>query len=181
MKRLLSSLKAAAQCVKSWWRVDRILSELRAKRANVSTELLQIQSRIAKHETELSEAKREFVAAQEKPVVWFSYHPEWEETANKPVGLPDGTIQRGTKDSTHMLGGGLVRIAIKPESAPIDWTQFKKLSGIDAENVKSLTNAAFSCDMSPRDWRCSFDPVSDSDWLSIEYWDGEAWSDEPPY
>jgi hypothetical protein len=122
----------------------------------------------------------EFVPAGEKPAVWFSFEPEWEETANKPVADPQGQLTRGTKETTHALAGGLVRIAVKPEAAPIDWTQYKKLSGISADNARSVFNAALSCGMSVKNWRSSFEPVPESEWISIEYWDGREWRLEPP-
>ncbi len=122
----------------------------------------------------------EYVPAGEKPAVWFSFHADWEETANKPVAGPGGQITRGTRQSTHELGGGIVRIAVKPQAVPIDWTQYKKLSGISPENARSLFNAALECGMSVKDWRCSFQPVPESEWLAIEYWDGQTWSDQPP-
>ena len=115
------------------------------------------------------------VAVGEKPAVWFSLRDDWEPTANKLIQHPDGSVELGTKETTHENGGGLARIGVAPETAPHDWQAFKRLSGVKPKVASALYNAAIADGASPRDWRVSFSSVPISEWLAIEVWDGENW------
>src|SRR5437763_556017 len=77
----------------------------------------------------------------EKPCVWFSTHPEWEQTANKAVYI-DGVRVPCTKDQTHMFGGGLKRIGVAEHTAPHAWRVFKRLSGASSKVATALYSQA---------------------------------------
>jgi hypothetical protein len=113
--------------------------------------------------------------AGERPAVWFSSNQEWEETANQAWQRPDGTINRGNKESTHLLGGGLARIGVLPETAPHDWKAFKTLSGIKPAKARGMYDAAIGSGARPGEWFVSFEPVPQSQWVAVEVWDGEQW------
>ena len=49
-----------------------------------------------------------FIEAQEKPILWFSKNQEWEQTANKMLAGPGGTLRQLTTDETRNMGGGRV-------------------------------------------------------------------------
>ena len=113
--------------------------------------------------------------AGERPVVWFSSNQLWEETANQAWQRPDGTINPGNKEATHLLGGGLARIGVLPETAPHDWKAFKALSGIKAAKARGMYGAGIGAGARPGEWFVSFEPVPRSQWLAVEVWDGAQW------
>jgi hypothetical protein len=53
----------------------------------------------------------------ERPAVWLSTNPFWEETANKGGYAPDGTDITLTRDETARTYGGLARIEVGPDIA----------------------------------------------------------------
>lgn len=115
-----------------------------------------------------------FVDANEKPVVWFSTSPDWEEVANKMLQEADGSIQKLSKQETARLASPPARICIKPSVAPYIWEDYVKLSGIRKDIVKSLIEVAEEVGSDVRKWRVSFSPVSISEWIDIEIWNDEA-------
>lgn len=114
-------------------------------------------------------------SAKETPSVWFSSNPRWEPAANLPWNDPAGGSRRLTQDQTFVLGGGLARIGVAEETAPMDWQQFKQQSGIPAKAAKELYQAAIQANSRPGQWHGTFDPVPQSKWLTIEVLEGDAW------
>lgn len=119
------------------------------------------------------------VPAGERPAVWFSTNPEWEETANKMTARKGkGRVvvaTKGTRESTAKGGGGLVRIAVRPEAAPFSWQDYRALSGVAKAHADSLENVARFDGANPDEWRVSFDPVPRSEWIDVEVWTAGAW------
>ena len=109
---------------------------------------------------------------KERPVVWLTTKPDWEKTANKMVGGSDGTVRRGTKQDTHVLGGGLIRIEVKPEGPLYTWKQWKKRSGVSKRYVKPLEDIAKDEGANPaKEWRVSFVPIPIDQWIAVDVWD----------
>ena len=52
-----------------------------------------------------------FVPRNEKPILWFSSDPYWENTANKAI-MENGNIRKLTMKETMLRGGGLIRFGI---------------------------------------------------------------------
>ena len=115
------------------------------------------------------------VPRKEKPSVWFSANQEWDPAANLPWQDPDGSTVRLSKDQTFVMGGGLARIGIAPETAPCDWKTFKQQSGISSKAAKELYNAAVRSGSRPGQWFASFENVPKSKWLTIEILENDAW------
>lgn len=106
----------------------------------------------------------------ERPVVWCSVNEIWEPTAAKK-GL-DG---RGmTKEQTHKLLG-LARIRVLPQSCPYDWNHFRKHAGCPEWFAKALVTVAKEKGADPKQWRVSYEPIPQSQWINIEIWDGQGW------
>lgn len=116
----------------------------------------------------------------ERPAVWFSVNPVWEETANKSLVAPGGRLIPGTRETTHSRGGGLLRFGVAPHDAPHDWESFKKMSGIVPKHARGLYAAAVSCGARPGEWYVSFEPVPREKWLTVEWWNGEEWTTDRP-
>ncbi|HPT73000.1 MAG TPA: hypothetical protein PLE74_12060 [Candidatus Cloacimonadota bacterium] len=54
-----------------------------------------------------------WVEPPEEPILWFSKHPYYEPTARKEY-MKDGEIRLLTVEEMYRLGGGLVRLGMKP-------------------------------------------------------------------
>jgi hypothetical protein len=114
------------------------------------------------------------LGARERPVVWFSMNPVWEETANKSWQNRIGW-RRLTRAETEVKGLGLVRIAVAPEVAPYTWEDFKRLSGIARSDSRRLEAVAREDGASLAEWRVSFEPVRREHWSSVERWVHTTW------
>ena len=121
----------------------------------------------------------ELICEQERPVVWFSTNPEWEATVNKVWRNGNGTLIPLTKDQTAELGGGLVRIAVRRETAPVTWAVFKRESGIDPKKAKELERTALVRFADPREWRCSWVAIPSDKWIAVETWKDGRWTALP--
>jgi len=116
-----------------------------------------------------------YVPIGEHPIVWFSTAPVWEETANKRLLKPDGTVVNLDRDGTYARGGGLVRIGVAPETAPYTWGILKVKSRMKPKMAEGLVKAARRCGAKPSEWRGTFDPVPREKWIAVEVWDGTKW------
>ena len=115
------------------------------------------------------------VPSKEKAAVWFSANQEWDPAANLPWQDPGGSQSRLSKDQTYVLGGGLARIGVAPQTAVHDWKAFKRLSGISAKAAKEVYNTAVQAGSRPGQWFASFESVLKSQWLRVEILDGDDW------
>jgi hypothetical protein len=123
-----------------------------------------------------------YVSPREKPCAWFTASSSWEETANKGIGAYRGSefVSVGLdRELTHLLSGGLVRIGVLPEAAPHDWQAYKSFSGVPARTAKSLYQTAVAAGSRLSNWFVSFEPVPQSKWVCIQFWDGNQWCDDP--
>ena len=115
------------------------------------------------------------VPRKEKPSVWFSANQTWDSAANLPWQDPAGSTVRLSKDQTFVMGGGLARIGIAPETAPYDWKAFKQQSGISPKAAKELYNTAIRGGSRPGQWFASFESVPKAKWLTIEILENDTW------
>jgi hypothetical protein len=117
-----------------------------------------------------------YVPKNERPVVWFSTNPVWEETANKGIMDALGRISDGSREKTHKGAGGLARIEV-PESITVNWLTFKLESGIKPVLAKRLARIAKKQNSKPSEWRVSFTSVPESEWISLELfnWEKQFW------
>ena len=61
---------------------------------------------------------------------------------NKVWRNEDGTLIPLTEEQTAELGEGLVRIAVRRETAPVTWAVFKRENGINPKKAKELERTA---------------------------------------
>ncbi len=115
----------------------------------------------------------------EKPIVWFSSNPNWEPTACKATFDENGVFSRLTMAETADLGGGLVRFAVAPETAPHDWRALKDLSGMAGWMAQHLYREGITQGARPGDWWGTFDPVPRSKWIAVQVYDSGRWVDVP--
>ena len=122
-----------------------------------------------------------YVPKNEKPAVWFSTNPVWEQTANKSWMNENGSLVHLNMKQSAEHGNGLFRIGVLADTAPHDWQAFKKLSGITAKAAEGLYNRAKVQDARPGQWYVTFETVPKFAWISIEVWDGVNPAGWTPY
>lgn len=120
-----------------------------------------------------------FVPPGEKPIVWFSTSEDWDSTANKVQVRDDGTVQNLDRAETEQLAGGLVRIGVDAETAPLDWHALKELSGMSSGMAQGLYKVAIKQGSRPGDWWGTFDAVPRAKWLKVERYDNGQWVPVP--
>lgn len=117
-----------------------------------------------------------YVAESEQAAVWFSTLEPWEPTTAK--ALPNGRLLL-TMEENAQHAGGLVRIAVGPETARYNWLAYKNKSGIPKGVARALAKIAVDAGSHPRYWWVSFEPVPRARWTAVEVWHDGAWVDVP--
>ena len=109
---------------------------------------------------------------RERPVVWFSPHPLWEPTVTSLwADLPIEEIA--------VRAGGLVRIEVRAEAAPVSWRSWRKHSGVSWKTATRLGDTARKQGANPNGWRVSYQPVTSEMWLAVETWNNGVWQPLP--
>jgi hypothetical protein len=115
------------------------------------------------------------VGVGERPIVWFSTNPRWEETAS-PGRIDDqGQLRKATLEKMEVICAGRARIAVDDATAPYDWYYLKRAAGIKTKTAQGLETAAIRDGASPKDWRGTFDSVPREKWVSVEVFRNGAW------
>ena len=103
------------------------------------------------------------IAAGEQPVVWFSSRPTWEPTASKsPAAGRLGEI------FTAAAQGGLVRIAVSPETAPYGFSHLPLVARTPPSVCIRLCVSGLEMGADPDDWRFTTEAVPRHAWVGIE-------------
>lgn len=120
-----------------------------------------------------------YVPPGERAVVWCTTRPDWEPTATKDFldrsQKPKNMISKMTREQAEKHFGGLIRIQVKPEAAPMRWPEYVPNSGIDPGLADTLARTGRAAGSDPADWRMSFEPIVENDWISIEWKLEDAW------
>jgi hypothetical protein len=101
----------------------------------------------------------------ERKVVWFSSNQNYEMTACK------GTLENGVRRTLtfmEMTTLGLVRIGVEPSTAPVNWKQFQRESGIYRPYARGLEKSGRKVGANPNEWFVSFDEVTADKFVRIE-------------
>jgi len=119
--------------------------------------------------------------ANERPAVWLSTNPDWEETVRKAIG------NRSTGEESEPLSRDElfaedfipVRLEIDPDSVKLfSWRNFKKNSGASRATIKALEKSAKQWGANPKEWYVCYEPILiTSCLLPIEIWHGNEWID----
>ncbi len=116
-----------------------------------------------------------YVPDRVRPAVWFTLAPEWEETANKSLTLPNGSVVHLGREETEAFGDGLVRIGVPASDVPLTWADYGRLSGEKVRDLRELRDAAREAGSDVSLWRVSFEPVPDTQWAAIDLWCDGRW------
>lgn len=76
----------------------------------------------------------------ERPVVWFSANQTWDATANKSVIERNGRRHSLTREGTHLVSGGLIRIGVEPKDPPRKLGRFQTVQRHPPEDSKGASN-----------------------------------------
>lgn len=117
-----------------------------------------------------------FIEPGEKPILWFSTNQVWEQTANKMLELPDGTLRLLTMEGSRKLGGGLFRFGI-PADQLIRWPRLARAANMRGKVQRSLEECGLRDGADFREWCGLLEPVSidalaweemtDSGWVKL--------------
>jgi hypothetical protein len=105
-----------------------------------------------------------FIGKGERPIVWFSTNPVWEQTVH-------------SMETLIRWGVSPCRIAVPPEVAPYRFNKLRRLSGMKADTADALARAARRDGANPDEWRGTFDAVPRDRWLAIEMRNGDSWQE----
>lgn len=101
--------------------------------------------------------------------VWFSTLRDWDPA----VGLAGLTVR------TPEEAGGLARIGVEPETAPVTWDGFVRMGGISRLGADLRVSVDVARGSDPRFWRLSLLPVPATKWRAVEWRsgvrEGERW------
>ena len=111
-----------------------------------------------------------FIAPGEKPVLWFSTNPQWENT----VFCSDAPSLKEAHLRMRSMGG-LARIGCHDSVAPHRWKELKELANIPSKFAMSLYQAAIAVQSRPGEWRGTFSVVPVKQFKTIEVFDGVNW------
>ena len=115
-----------------------------------------------------------YVPEHEKPILWFSLNQYWDNTVNKGLLKPDGSILQLDMRGTFEGGGGLARIGVSEDTARYGWKALRHISNMDSYMAKHLVKRALEVGTNPREWRGTFDAVPYKKWKAVERFDGNG-------
>jgi hypothetical protein len=132
--------------------------------------------------------------------VWFTYRKDWDpavgggltvtrewfEHAAAAV-LRHGNVVEGLKAAQPRFKpsdvGGLARIGVAPEDAPITWREWAARGYVDPRDAQRQEAFDRELGSNPDDWRVSLAPVPASKWIAVEVRSGmrhgERWEPIP--
>lgn len=109
----------------------------------------------------------------ERPSVWVSANPVWENTATK-MARKGSVIKQLTFEEmkTHF---GLARIEVKFDDSLVPWSKFKRASRISSTLYHNLERAGYEMRAKPHEWYAVFHSIKMENWISIEVWQNNSW------
>lgn len=113
----------------------------------------------------------------ERPIVWFTVSPDWEETANKGwIDSKAGRYITLTREETEKRGGGLFRIGVADDFPLEPFLRISRKSRQGHGVTNALIRTAVEAGSNPyRDWWGTFKPVSCFDWSALEIRTPDGW------
>lgn len=118
----------------------------------------------------------ESAVGKERPVVWLSDDPFWEETANKMVMDSNGNAHFGDRNTTQRVAG-LARIEVERDPTIQRWNHFKRNGWFSDARKRGLEQAALQMKANPYQWFVSTETILKSKWKSIQIFNGSVWEE----
>ena len=117
---------------------------------------------------------------KEIPTVTFSSHPVWEKTRFRVGRTPDGQLVMLSQNLLKKFDGGLVRITVPAEIAPLTWHETKEQCGMSPAAIKGIYDFAISVGARTSHWFATTQAVPEDVWINVEKMDeNDNWIDLP--
>jgi hypothetical protein len=117
---------------------------------------------------------------KETPTVTFSSHPVWEKTRFRVGKMPDGQLVMLSQNLLKKFDGGLIRITVPAEIAPMDWHTMKEECGMSYAATKGIYDFAISVGARTSHWFATKEAVPEDVWLNVEKMDeNDNWVELP--
>lgn len=110
----------------------------------------------------------------ERPAVWFSLNPAWEQTACKGI-IEDGVRRSLPFEEMLELRIDAFRFGVIPSLAPYDWSAYVRKSRVNPRMAKGLLTVATEMGADPQEWFVSFAPVPVAQCSAIDIWYENDW------
>ena len=110
--------------------------------------------------------------SRERPVVWLSFAPDWEPTAT-PMRSDHSPLSFEEFAAIETP----IRIEVDPAKYRLGWRAFVQMSGCKTKIAKELKRSAEKAGASVGQWRISFEPIPDGDWLRVEGFKDGRWKE----
>lgn len=104
---------------------------------------------------------------KQRPAVWCTFSPEWENTCNKGL-ITDGKHKALNMLDTAHYAEGIYRIEVDPVAAPHDWDKWLIKSNVSTKIANGLKRVAIERGSDISLWRASFKPINKEYWKSLE-------------
>jgi hypothetical protein len=112
---------------------------------------------------------------KEIPTVTFSSDQDWERTRYRVGRLPEGQLVLMGKDSLVKNCGGLYRIGVTQETAPMDWHTMKDKTGLSGHAIQAIYDFAIQVGARTRNWYSTFQRVPEDQWVTVEKLQDGQW------
>jgi hypothetical protein len=104
----------------------------------------------------------------EVPTVTFSSNPVWERTRFRVGKLPDGQLIMMSQQLLKEFDGGVFRILVPGELAPLTWHDMKDTCGISKEAMKGIYDFALQVGAKTSQWFATTERVPEDVWINVE-------------
>ena len=117
---------------------------------------------------------------KETPTVTFSSNPVWEKTRFRVGRMPDGQLVMLSQNLLKKFDGGLVRIVVPAEIAPLTWHEMRDQCGMSSVAIKGIYDFALSVGARTSHWFGTTQAVPEDIWINVEKMDeNDIWIDMP--
>jgi len=114
----------------------------------------------------------------EKPAVWLSSNPDWENSVKKTlINQETGEVLKDLgRDELFKLSVDVIRLEVDSSKLRLfNWLQFKEVSGISEKSVRKLESLADEWKDNPLEWYACFEPIYEKDIIGVEVWIEKKW------
>ncbi len=113
----------------------------------------------------------------ERPALWLTKNPNWENSATK------GYFDKTTGESRYLTfeeqsySFGCVRITIPHNVSFCNWDEYKLCSKEPINLTRELEKIGLQQGSNPEDWYVSFEDVPITEIIAVDFWNGVEWED----
>ena len=101
--------------------------------------------------------------------------PDWDDLESCSILVRD-EMRPMSREQMAALDGGLYRIELRADSAPLTWNEWVVESGIRRADARDLYQAVGADKEARAKLRLSLTPVARSDWVEIRKWRDGRWT-----